>query len=509
MRPIRATSPPAISHHIAKTFITGGATGLIEQPWRPSATIIATGGGGAPDGHPTRHTAEKRTNAPTTTREIKPPLIIITIQDPKDTVTLIEKVSNIKQFHLKRIHTANTTFYTYTPKTEKHHTYMLKGLDNSYTETEILTDLQSLQIDDIQFTKKKILNDKITSFKILETTIIKIKISNKGNLFITAAYATYGNRKEFSNEFNKLFELLQLNKPENYYIIAGDLNAKHTSWKNEINNTRDNFIRNWLDNKSVHFKTNLYSSELPSYPKGGSYLDICLADARLKFQNLRPNNTLKTLDYDSDHNALVFQINKNTSDFLILETQTETPRYNYKKVDWKKFQNLLEQNCDLKIYNNVNLTNRQIDSFIDEIEKHTQIALQKSVPNIKQKNSCVPYINNKIKELQRDKSYILPKINNIKYDYSYDKREELEFLKYLLYKIKAHLKQEFANSINHYWTNKIKNISKNDTANMFPQINQIFRPKGQNPIPPLKLLPEKAFLIQEAGITTHNTIKDT
>ncbi|XP_076482644.1 uncharacterized protein LOC143304841 [Bombus vancouverensis nearcticus] len=339
--------------------------------------------------------------------------------------------------------------------------------------------------------------------------IIKIKISNKENLFITAAYATYENQKDFNYEFNNLFELLQLNKPENYYIIAGDLKAKHTSWKNEINNTRGNFIRNWLDNKSIHYKTNLYSSELPSYPKGGSYLDICLADARLKFQNLRPNNTLNTLAYDSDHNALVFHINKNTSDFLTLETQTETPRYNYKKTDWKKFQNILEQNCDLKIYNNVNLTNRQIDSFIDEIEKHTQIALQKSVPIIKQKNSCEPYINNKIKDLHRDKSYILSKINNIKFNYSYDKREELEFLKYLLHRIKAQLKQEFANSINHYWTNKIKNISKNDSANMFPQINQIFRAKEQNPIPPLKLPPENASLIQEAGITIYNTIKDT
>ena len=83
-----------------------------------------------------------------------------------------------------------------------------------------------------------------------------------------------------------------------------------------------NFIR--LDNKSIHYKTNLYSTELPSYPKGRSYLDICLADARLKFQNLRPISTLRTLDYDSDHNAIVFQINKNTSDYLTLKTVRNT-----------------------------------------------------------------------------------------------------------------------------------------------------------------------------------------
>ena len=180
---------------------------------------------------------------------------------------------------------------------------------------------------------KIIQNDIITNFKSLETTIIKIIIKNKENLSITAAYAVYGNQKQFNDEFDNLFELLQLDKQKNYYIIAGDLNAKHTSWKNEINNTKGNSVRTWLDNKSIFYKTNLYGSELPSYPKGRSYLDICLADARIKFQNLRPNNTLKTIDYDSDHNAIVFQINKNTSDYLTLETQTETPRYNYKKTD--------------------------------------------------------------------------------------------------------------------------------------------------------------------------------
>ena len=33
-----------------------------------------------------------------------------------------------------------------------------------------------------------------------------------------------------------------------------------------------------------------------------------------------------------------------------------------------------------------------------------------------------------------------------KYNYSYDKREDLEFLRYLLYKVKSQLKQEFPNS---------------------------------------------------------------
>ena len=49
---------------------------------------------------------------------------------------------------------------------------------------------------------KIIQNDKITNFKSLETTIIKIKINNKENLSITAAYAVYGNQKQFNDEFD-------------------------------------------------------------------------------------------------------------------------------------------------------------------------------------------------------------------------------------------------------------------------------------------------------------------
>ena len=79
----------------------------------------------------------------------------------------MENSLKIRNFHIKRIHTgklkrlhqskkiltaASTAYYTYTPKSQKPHTSLLKGLGNSFTESEILEDLQALQIDDIQFT---------------------------------------------------------------------------------------------------------------------------------------------------------------------------------------------------------------------------------------------------------------------------------------------------------------------------------------------------------------------
>lgn len=76
----------------------------------------------------------------------------------------------------------------------------------------------------------------------------------------------------------------------------------------------------------------------------------------------------------------------------------------------------------------------------------------------------------------------------------------MKYYKYLLYNIKSQLKQEFSNSINKYWANKIESIPRNDGSNMFPQVKNIFRKKDSNSIPALKILQEKTSFLQEAGI---------
>lgn len=64
----------------------------------------------------------------------------------------------------------------------------------------------------------------------------------------------------------------------------------------------------------------------------------------------------------------------------------------------------------MDIYNNVNLTNHDIDNFIDEIDTHIQNTIDKFIPKIQNQNSCEPYVNNKIRKIQKDKSYILSQI---------------------------------------------------------------------------------------------------
>lgn len=85
---------------------------------------------------------------------------------------------------------------------------------------------------------KKIDLSNTTTNQLLEHTILKIKIKSNSYLYLIAAYATCGSQKEFIPDLNNLFNQLKLDNENNFFILAGDLNAKHTSWLNQNNNPR-------------------------------------------------------------------------------------------------------------------------------------------------------------------------------------------------------------------------------------------------------------------------------
>ena len=117
-------------------------------------------------------------------------------------------------------------------------------------------------------------------------------------------------------------------------------------------------------------------------------------------------------------------------------------------------------------------------------------------------------INDKIVQLQKDKSFILSQINRIHRNGAQNSSYNLEYLKNILDNIKVKLKQEFNTAINKYWNQKISNIPINDPANMFPQVNQIFRPKEASSIPSIKIAQNRQNLLAESSIDTTKLDKD-
>ena len=73
----------------------------------------------------------------------------------------------------------------------------------------------------------------------------------------------------------------------------------------------------------------------PTYSRSGSYLDICIADNRIFFDIDRTSPLLRTLTYYSDHRALLFEVNTELDNDIILNTQNINGRRDFKRTNWR------------------------------------------------------------------------------------------------------------------------------------------------------------------------------
>lgn len=143
--------------------------------------------------------------------------------------------------------------------------------------------------------------------KTLEYTAVKLPTKNNKSLYIFSIYAPTTNSSTFIQELEKLFQDFNLENYDNSYIIAGDFNAKSTTWGDPTSNLRGEQLRLWEEERSLTHRVTLYTPVSPTFPAANSFLDHCIADTKIDMINLVNNDKLKTLAYDSDHRAIYFE----------------------------------------------------------------------------------------------------------------------------------------------------------------------------------------------------------
>ncbi|XP_076660285.1 uncharacterized protein LOC143363606 [Halictus rubicundus] len=344
----------------------------------------------------------------------------------------------------------------------------------------------------------------------LETTIIKIKVQQK-NLFLIAAYAPSSNKKEFTSDLNTIFDKLELHKLNNYYLLAGDLNAKHTDWHNTTNNNRGTTLNKWLHHNLIQYRVTLLNTLLPSFPISGSFIDICLTDNRIKFHRLPAPGSLHTRDYDSDHRATEMTITLDADEPLIIDEPTHTKKYNFNKVNWLDFQTNLLTIDNTIIPNTRNLTIEEIDNYTDKLNTSINSAIDNTIPRIPNDyNSTDRYITPTIKNLKKLKSTLITRLNRLTAitNYTAVNDTRIALTKYTLKIIRKEIKKAFQRSVSDYWRKKISNISKHNSNDLFPSINTIFRAKRQSTINTLKIHNSNSDLLAKANIDSVNTQTD-
>lgn len=289
-----------------------------------------------------------------------------------------------------------------------------------------------------------------SSNKIIEYTLIKIKLNNNKSLIIGSLYATSktDNKIVFTEEINSLFSKLNLSNTNNHYIIAGDFNARHTDLGDKTTKARGRWLINWENNNTVIYTTKIYAPWEPTFTTTQSVLDIGIIDSRLKLRNLI-NNKLSTLPYDSDRKAILIEID--------LEDTAWTARQDnnintclYKKTNWKKFTKHLNDNYKIDIPNDRNLSTAEIDNYIEKIDDHIRDAIEKIVPTATSKSNNNYYVTNKTEKLHKEKSFLLTKLHQTQKNDPSNNRL-VKHIKNLIEDMRNKIQSEIKKNMEQHW----------------------------------------------------------
>lgn len=341
----------------------------------------------------------------------------------------------------------------------------------------------------------------------IETCAIVIKGENNQRLYIISMYAPQGDFS-FIHDLDSLFHQLETSNLNNYYIIAGDLNARLQEWGDRNSNQRGTYLKNYLNGKIIEHRPRVYVPADATHAVHGTFLDLCIADARLDFSELS-NGKLVTRSYDSDHRAIAFTVNFEANSRAMIDDLQQKNSYNYKKTRWKKFNNRLLSH-DLEIPSDRNLSNTEIDDAVSKITLAINDAITHTVAKYKSTDCTEKYITGKIKNLQKQKTTLLSRLhrlNNYLNPNLATSQQAISDCKRELNDVKYALKKEFSSSSNKYWANKAEKLNYKESSTFFPNINKIFRPREQNNIDTLKIDDSDTELINKLNISETNTLK--
>lgn len=303
----------------------------------------------------------------------------------------------------------------------------------------------------------------------IECTAIKIPLANDKHISLIAAYMP--NQSLTDDDLTNLLTHFG----NHNIVLAGDLNAKHTSWHNNINNGNGTVLYNWAHDNLANFHV-----EFPDEP-------TCIRD------NTTPSTIdgfiiscdiynscseqIQTNDFFSDHRAIWLQ--------LILETEiiAEEPStvWCWERCNWDEFNTIVDRELNsLAIPINCNINKEQIDEFIDKLSIIFENALKETCPKVKVNRTRLMKLSQRSMALIKKKKNVRRKLfkhrNNANYfQFKITASAEIKLLNNMIW-----------NSITEdYRSQFIRKIKSIDTRNpnVFREIQQISNYKRRMGLP--------------------------
>lgn len=253
-------------------------------------------------------------------------------------------------------------------------------------------------------------------------------------------------------------DLHRLTRLGNKVLIIGDLNARHQTWNNHINNNNGRTLYNFSLNNNLIIQHTTQPTHFPGNGMTPTYIDLIL---NKNVTNI--TDPLSIPELSSDHNPIKFKIfdqHKNSNRKIITS---------YKDTNWPLLRQ--ELNEKIQINNKIDST----DKIDTEVEKLTT-----TIQKIKNKFTNKIQINTNKLELTEEIRELIKHKNNMRklYQQQYCNQNLKTYINQISRIVRNKLKQ----MLNDKWGKTLEDIKPNDRA--LWRISKALR-KTQQQIPTL------------------------
>lgn len=281
------------------------------------------------------------------------------------------------------------------------------------------------------------------------------------------------NRNIETTDLDKLFNTLDLRN--NHFIIGGDFNCRHPFLNDNNTNQFGTRFINWFLSNDAEHNISILKSNTPTY-KNISFLDFFLVNSKLfNFQN-----QIKTYNTFSDHNAIETIADFNNTPYKIMLEEPQT-FYNYSIVPWKTFRkNIVINSINLKIPNNRNITNTEIESSLDSINAIISSAMSSSIPKTTTRNWGNLNLPYSITKMIKDKNKLRKKLHRIAANNFHIANNIQSQLKAQIKQLTTVIKENINTHFNNKLVSKLENVRVNN--NPYVELNKFLK-TGSNTIP--------------------------
>lgn len=226
--------------------------------------------------------------------------------------------------------------------------------------------------------KHKILNTRSWGLISLESTAAQI-ITDGAPITLISVYRHHRNRSTTAliNDLDKLTAVIA---PLGPYIIGGDFNAHHTSWRNTSNCPFGNHLFAWYQSNRLTHGIRLLNSHDPTFVNSiaQSYIDLFIVSDNLEVvPSPTHGDELDVLDYPSDHHAVQLIIRPSN----VPAAQQAQTLLDYNNTDWRIFRDTVDTGCaTIPIISNRNMSPEEIDTAVSDLTSLIANTIHNQVP---------------------------------------------------------------------------------------------------------------------------------